>query len=329
MRQGPLPMRVALPLGVDEAAMAHRVAGLPVVTLAGQTMGTTWRVLVAAPLAASGSLLALVQGRLAQVVAAMSHWDASSELGRFNRAQAGTWQVLSRDFAHVMQASFVIAQASGGAFSPAIGHLVNLWGHGPTGPVECAPDAAAIAALRPVCDWRALAWDAPARHLQQAGGVALDLSGIAKGFGVDAVSEALTAQGFAHHLVEVGGEWRGRGVAPDGRPWWVDLENPPDSDLPPLRVGLHGLAVATSGIWVRGCHTLDPRNGMPVEAVTGCSVLHESAMWADGWASALSVLGPEEGLVLAQALGLAVRWIIPCDQGFAEVLSPAFYDMLG
>ncbi|WP_246027438.1 FAD:protein FMN transferase [Novosphingobium umbonatum] len=327
-------MRVALPLGVDEAAMAHRVAGLPVVTLpvitlAGQTMGTTWRVLVAAPLAASGPLLALVQGRLAQVVASMSHWQADSELGRFNRAQAGTWQVLSRDFADVMQAAFAIAGASGGAFSPAMGHLVNRWGHGPTGPVEKAPDAAEVAALLPFCDWRALAWDAAARRLQQAGGVALDLSGIAKGFGVDAVSDALTAQGFAHHLVEVGGEWRGRGVAPDGRPWWVDLENPPGADLPPLRIGMHGLAVATSGIWVRGWHTLDPRDGMPAEHVAGCSVLHESAMWADGWASALSVLGPEQGMALAQAQGLAVRWIIPSDQGFAEKLSPALLDMLG
>jgi thiamine biosynthesis lipoprotein len=58
-------------------------------------------------------------------------------------------------------------------------------------------------------------------------------------------------------------------------------------------------------------------------------VLHESAMWADGWASAFSVLGPEEGLPLAQAQDLAARWIIPSDQGFAEVLSPALIALLG
>lgn len=323
-------LRIALPDQVDEAAVRAHDATLPMMTIQGQAMGTLWRIHATPPRdVAPMAIRHAVQRRLDALVAQMSHWEEVSELCRFNRLVPGAWAMLSLDFATVIQAALEIARASEGAFSPSIGALVDLWGFGPPGPVEAAPDAAAIAAVLPVSDWRLLDFELATRRLRQPGGLALDLSAIAKGYAVDAVMRDLAAMGIVHALVEVGGELSGRGLRPDGQPWWVDLELPSGACLAPLRVGLHGLSVATSGSYVRGAHNLDPRTGHPATGgVTACSVIHMSTMLADGWASALTVLPLETGMALATRMGMAVRWIVGEGASAREWLSPALLAML-
>ncbi|KQT32852.1 thiamine biosynthesis protein ApbE [Sphingomonas sp. Leaf412] len=286
-------------------------------------MGTTWRVLLVRPRGLRVDLAAAVAARLAGIVAEMSHWAHDSVLSRFNRAAAGAWIALPPDFAQVVDAAFDVAQASGGAFDPAIGRLVDLYGHGPPGP-QPAPDADAVAAARDASGWHRLDRDAGARRLRQPGGCALDLSGIAKGFAVDAVADLLAQHGVTHALVEIGGELSGRGVQPSGEPWWVDLETPPGAAVAPLRVALHGLSVATSGDYVRGAHNIDPRAGLPAAGAVAVSVIHASAMIADAWASALIVLG-EDAAGVAALHGLAARLVTRA----GEHLSPALAAMLG
>ncbi len=127
-------------------------------------------------------------------------------------------------------------------------------------------------------------------------------------------------------LVEIGGELVGRGIRPDGEPWWVDLENPPGMALPPLRIALHGLAVATSGRYVRGDHNIDPRTGRPpANDVIAASVIADAAIDADAWASAFAVLGGEAALALAERHGIAARLVL---DGGVERLSPALLAML-
>ena len=297
--------------------------------LDGETMGTTWSVRFIGP---SGLRLAAIEAAIVRacdaVIAQMSGWDAASDLSRFNRAPAGTVRPLPDDFATVLDAALKIAAASGGAYDPSAGALVALWGFGPSGETALAlrHDDPAFRAPSPQdcarvhCGWDALPWDGARRTLTQAGGVALDLSAIAKGFAVDRVSELLGALGLRDHLVEIGGELRGAGLKPDGQPWWVDLEPPAaDCGLAPLRIALHGLSVATSGDY-RKCfvdatgqwrsHTIDPRTRRPVEhGLASVTVVHDSAMAADGWSTALMVLGPNEGLALADRLGLAARLV--------------------
>lgn len=318
--------RIALPEHVDTEALRRCDPTMPITSLSGRTMGTTWRIHVVVPRGMEPQTIReTAQARLDTLVVQMSHWEAGSHLCRFNRLAAGDWDELPGDFAQVMQAALEIARESGGAFSPSIGRLVDLWGFGPPGPAARAPDVEAIDALLPLSDWRRLCFEPATRRLRQPGGMALDLSGIAKGFGVDAVMADLTAMGVVHALVEVGGELCGRGLRPDGQPWWVDLEAPQGVAVPPLRVGLHGLCVATSGSYVRGTHNLDPRLGTPAASgVVACSVLHHSAMVADAWASAFSVLSVEEGMLLAIRKSLAVRWVMAGE----ERLSPALLAMM-
>ena len=318
-------MRLAVPPEIDPAAMATWRSGVPVMELAGETMGTSWRVKLAVPERFDGlAVRAAIVARLDDIVAQMSHWEPDSLLGQFNRAAPDTWFDLPTDFATVIATGLDIAQRSQGAFDPAIGALVNLWGHGPVA-VEGPPDEAALEAARAVSGWQRLKF-ADGR-LRQPGGLQLDLSGIAKGYAVDAVADLLATHGIAHCLVEIGGELVGRGMRPDGNPWWVELETPADT-VPPIRVALHQSAVATSGDYVRGFHTIDPRTGSPVKHAMAVSVIHTSAMLADGWATALSVLPPAAMREMAQSEDLKVRALMRVGNGVEEWLSPSLRTMI-
>ena len=267
-------------------------------------MGTDWSLHAVSPPpgAAEG-----VQAALDLVVAQMSQWEVESDLSRFNRGAAGAWHEIPAEFAHVVEAGLQIARASDGAFDPGLGYLTDAWGFGSAGPVEAVPEQAATPD-------RTIDFDPAMRRIRRGEGAALDLSGIAKGYGVDLAAEWLVANGVRHFLLEVGGELRGEGIRPDGQPWWVDVEMPPTSSIAPWRIALHDLSVATSGNYRRGfsaggtyySHSFDPTTGRPVvNGVASVTVLHRDCMMADGWATALTVLGPDAAILLADTHGLA------------------------
>lgn len=285
-------------------------------------MGTTWSVqLLAARDADLRALHAGVQAQLDAVVAQMSTWEPDSAISRCNRAPAGTWHPLPEGFARVLDCALQVARASDGAFDPTLGALLGLWGFGPQAGDGSVPAPDALHAARAHCGWQRIRRDDHGR-LYQPGGLQLDLSAIAKGDGADQVAAWLRAQGVASALVEVGGELYGYGRKPDGQPWRVLVEAGPEEDdrtLPPCVLALEDCAVATSGDrWhhylragQRYTHTIDPRRGRPIaHAPVAVSVIAETAMLADAWATALSVLDRDAGFELAnqQALGLRHVW---------------------
>jgi thiamine biosynthesis lipoprotein len=305
---------------------AARDAAGRIDAFAGDTMGTRWSVSV---VSAPAGVAEAVQAALDRVVAQMSQWEAGSDISRINRAAPGGWHPIPAEFARVLKAATAIAEASGGAFWPAVGAAADLWGFGPSPAPTAAPANEAITAAIA----GTIELDATGLRARRTGAARIDLSGIAKGFGVDLVAEALQQLGLRHFLIEVGGELRGQGIKPDGQPWWVAIEPPPGSRIAPLRAALHELSVATSGDYrrwldvggVRHHHTLDPRTGRPVDnGVRSVSVFHASCMEADAWATALAVLGAEAGLALADARGLAARIVA----GDTEFLSAALRAML-
>ncbi len=306
------------------AAFAARDAAAAIESFAGETMGTNWSLQAVAPPAAT---VHGVEAAFDLVVAQMSQWEGGSDLSRFNRARPGAWHDVPGELALVVAAALEIARASDGAFDPAMGRLTDAWGFGRSGPVDDVPVDLDVAADR------AIEYDAATQRLRRGEGGALDLSGIAKGYGVDLAAEWLRDIGVRHFLIEVGGELRGEGLRPDGQPWWVDVEMPPASSIPPWRIALHDLSVATSGSYRRGfdvggtrySHSFDPRTGRPiVNGVTSVTVLHRQCMIADGWATALTVLGPQAALALADAQGLAACIVA----GDREHISRAWRDML-
>ncbi len=128
------------------------------------------------------------------------------------------------------------------------------------------------------------------------------------------------ALGIRDYLVELGGEVRARGTSPEGRPWRVAVETPLAGERRAQAViELEGTGVSTSGDYRdfreidgrRISHTIDPRTGLPVShGLASVTVVHASVAAADAWATALMVLGPEEGLALAHREGLAALFIV-------------------
>lgn len=328
--------RVLLPHAISSAPPP---AGAAIVDLRGSSMGTGWSARIAG---AAADLDAMLQAELDLVVAQMSHWEPMSDLGRFNRAPAGSWHALPAEFLEVLAFALDVCDASAGACDPCAGALVNLWGFGPVNrhdqPGFLPPTPAQVQAV--LAQRAHVRLDPHTGQAWQPGGAQLDLSAIAKGYAVDRLALRLESLGIANYLVEVGGELRGGGVKPDGQPWWVALEQPPDSAAgdDDIVVALHGLAIATSGdyrrYFVDGAgrrpHTIDPRTGLPIDSgIASVTVIDASCMAADAWSTALTVLGAEAGLRLAERRGIAARFLVRQGGGtLREVTSSAFDAML-
>ncbi len=325
------------PRGAAPAASTLHVSfdALPLraAALAGATMGTTWSARLALPAGATEALARqAIQAALDDVVAQMSTWETESDISRYNRAEPG-WRELPAAFFHVLHHAMVLAEDSGGAYDPTVGPLVNAWGFGPWQRAFEPPSPAAIDAARLRCGWRRVRLDDARQAAHQPGGVYLDLSSIAKGYGVDRAAQALDALGVANYLVEVGGELRARGKRPDGAPWRVAVEVPDGSDNHALALPLQDLCIATSGDYrrhagdgdARYAHTIDPRSGQPVRnGVASVTVLHAGCMQADALATALTVLGERDGLAYADRHQLAALFILREGNGYRVAATAAF-----
>ncbi|KQV55872.1 MULTISPECIES: FAD:protein FMN transferase [unclassified Caulobacter] len=314
-----------------------RPVGGSVRAFGGATMGTTWSVKAVLPATTDlPALEAMVQRALDTVVAQMSPWEPLSHLSRYNRAAPGSWTSLPTAILTVLRRAIEVAEASHGAFDPTLGPLTDLWGFGPAPFSGQPPTAETIASLRDANGWKRLVLDGDA--LLQPGGLSLDLNGIAKGFGVDQAAAALDRAGVKSYLVEVGGELRGTGAKPDGQPWWVELERPPTASGGDVTVvALHDLSVATSGDYRRFfdhagrryAHTLDPATGAPTTNPTvSVTVLAKDCMSADAWATALTVIAPDDALAFAAGHDLAALIVSRSADGLDERLSPALQAML-
>ncbi|MFV0644308.1 MAG: FAD:protein FMN transferase [Sphingomonadaceae bacterium] len=316
---GPDPL--ALPLPLVPPLTGARDDYIPdlggtVHHLSGDAIGTKWHVTYVGDQTGDNDLVfACFYRALNQVIAQMSQWEPTSELSRFNAADAGTKMTISRGFSRVLDCALVLAQRSNGAFDPALGQESEAWGFGS---VEYSdlPDSENLYRTHAPTRWHDIVFDPDGPCLTQTGTIRLDLSGIAKGYAVDLVSASLRKAGVKHHLVDIGGELRASGVKPDGQPWWVEVESVPEQTDMPCRIALSGWSVATSGDWHRRrkgqgrewSHTLSARTGRPVEngnrAVT---VLHREAMQADGLATLLMALPFGEACHFADSQGVPAR----------------------
>ncbi len=307
-----------------------------VYTLSGQTMGTTWSVKTVG-LPAGTTLPALQQDLMALLVTInnqMSTYQDDAEISRYNRLAAGQWQQVSADFMAVLSLSLELAGQTGGAYDPTVGPLVNAWGFGPGAMRLQRPDDQVLEDARARVGYQRVQVDRDKQAVLQPGGVYLDFSSVAKGYAVDKLADFLDARGQQAYLVEIGGELRAAGHKPDGSAWRIAVEQP----VPGIRetgrvLELVDMAVATSGDYrnfftvdgVNYPHIIDPRTGLPVGHGTGSvTVLHPRCAHADALATALSVLGPEQGLAFARERNLAVLFVVREDDGFQEVRSPAF-----
>ena len=292
--------------------------------LNGPTMGTRWSALFHADaILDPGPVQAALQAAVTEVDAQMSTWKPDSDLMRLNRAPAGVWMAVPARLLEVLDLGLRIGAASGGAFDIGMGDAVRAWGFGSEPASAGAIRAAMAAARRPAHD--VLEIDRAARLVRKRAPVALDLNGIAKGYGVDRLAETLRGFGIAAFFVGIDGEMRASGLRPDGRPWAIAVEAPdPERRAPRAILTLEDGAVATSGDYRHGVtvqglrlsHTMDPKTGSPLRASpASVTVVARTCAEADAWATALMVLGPKAGGELAARLGLDALFLMRDDGG--------------
>lgn len=306
--------------------------------LEGSTMGTSYHITVVAAQGeqldvAADELQAAIDEQLREINQSMSTYIPDSELMQFNQAPVGDWQALSVPLIEVLQISQRISAKSDGAFDITVGPLVDLWGFGPQGAPQQVPEESEITRAREHMGFEHLALN-EAGQARKLADIRLDLSAVAKGYGVDVLSRYLESRGFEHFLVEIGGELRVKGFSPRGDQWRLGIEQPSLLHSGGRKtIELTDVAMATSGDYrnyyerdgQRYSHTIDPGTGRPiVHNLVSVTVLTDSTAEADAWATALNVLGPERAMELAEREGLAIYMIVKEDDGFADRYSPAF-----
>ena len=267
----------------------------------------------------------------------MSTYDSESELSLINHNFKPGWQEISEDLYLVLQMSLDINKKSNSAFDVTVGPLVNLWGFGPDKSQFQAPSQQDIDVLLGQVGSEALelrTTDNSSFQLRLKQARYIDLSAIAKGYAVDVLGVLLQSQGIDQYLVEVGGEIIANGFKPQQQPWRIAIEAPNDDGRSiQVIIPLSNMGIATSGDYRnffeqegrRFSHTIDGRTGKPVQHnLASVSVLHNSVGIADAWATALTVLGAEEGLVLAEKYGLAAYFIVRTGDGYQQISSSQF-----
>ncbi|WP_170506028.1 FAD:protein FMN transferase [Ruegeria arenilitoris] len=315
-----------------------------VVRLSGETMGTTFNITAIGQDLDENALAVAVEETLADVNAKMSNWDPNSEVSTFSAATSTEPVQVSADFAQVMAAANDVHEKTGGTFDVTLGPLIELWGFGPRKPEDPVPsDVEILKALNGVGQGRLLTLDAEAGTLTKSEpGVGINLSAIAKGYGIDAVAKTLRDAGIEDYLVEIGGDLVTMGQNDKGEAWRIGIEKPQaGAQTYQLIVSVSDLGMASSGDYknffeqdgVRYSHIIDPTTGRPItHRTTSVTVLAENAMMADAWATAMLALGQEKGLELAEEHKLAVyfisRDVTGGEDAYITVHSTAFKDAL-
>jgi thiamine biosynthesis lipoprotein len=305
----------------------------------GPTMGTVWTVVlpVEEELKEANRMQTLIQADLDALSLLMSTWDKTSELSAFNDDRSDRFIALSRETGLVLEAALEVTAASGGAYDVALGEVFALYGVGGDAephagesavPYKLIDDALARARSRPM-ERQGDAWRKPHPEAR------IDLSSIAKGFAVDRIGELLESQGYPHYLVEIGGEVRTRGRAGDEQPWAVGIELPDESA--PEGLLLEDAHVASSGSYrdwreidgVRIPHIIDGRDARPVtHDLVSVTVIADSTLRADAWATALLVVGRDEAQALAAQQQLDVQLVSNTDEGYSIWRSAGFAALL-
>lgn len=306
------------------------------IALHGQTMGTTFNVKYypSEHTPNQDQVLAAINKRLVDINQLMSTYIPDSELSLLNKAKAGEAFSLSPENVYLINEALRVNELSDGYYDITVGPLVNLWGFGPTGRVTKQPDAQVLEQSR---EW------VGAKKLSVTNNklakphdkTYIDLSSLAKGYGVDEVAKVLELFSVENYLVEIGGELRVNGVKANDAKWVVAIEKPPTSLQREIQLYVKpgNMGIATSGDYrlyfeengVRYSHLIDPLTGKPIKHnLATVTVFHPSSAVADALSTAINVMGPEKGLAIAEKHNIAIYMLVRSGDGFEEIVSSKF-----
>ncbi len=291
--------------------------------LQGKTMGTTYHIAVVHSkdtVIDKKILHNNIDQLLVDLNKQVSTYIPSSQISLFNQTKNTNWIAVNKDFFEIVKASQNVSEISAGNFDISISPLVNLWGFG-VKTHDKSPSEKQIQQAIAKIGYKQLELNSEQSSLRKLNAeLHIDLSAIAKGFAVDKVSQLLSNRGLSNHLIEIGGELRVSGTNQSDKKWRIAVEQP---DLT-TTIAKHGLeitnrAVATSGDYrnyfvekgIRRSHIIDPKTGYPIKHnLASVTVIHDSTMLADAYATALLVMGEKKGKLFAEENSLDVLMII-------------------
>ncbi|WP_245883925.1 FAD:protein FMN transferase [Vibrio albus] len=309
------------------------------VHLSGATMGTTYNIkyIEADNVPEPEVLQQEIDNRLEKVNDQMSTYRKQSELSQFNQYKGSEPFAVSPEMITVVKEAIRLSKLTSGALDVTVGPLVNLWGFGPEARPDVVPTDEELAERRKITGIDKLSIDGNALR-KSIPDLYVDLSTIAKGWGVDVIADYIESQGIHNYMVEIGGEIRMKGKNHENTGWRIAIEKPDANERAIQEIISPGdMAIATSGDYrnyferdgIRYSHIINPQTGKPIShKVVSVTALHPSCMTADGLATGLMVLGEEKGIELANEKGFAVFMVVKTDDGFKEVSSEAFKQYL-
>ena len=242
----------------------------------------------------------------------MSRHISTSDVSCINRGAGGSPVKVTSETFHVIEEAVRCGSITKGAFDITIGPLMDLWGFGTSNPT--IPSAPEIEQACSLVGWELVELNSENMTVRlPVQGMSIDLGGIAKGYAAEEGARVLKEYGISHALIDAGGNIVTVGSRPDGEPWRIGIRNPrgegaEDTIGPTLHV-VNG-AVATSGDYERFFihdgkryhHILHPGTGMPVQTVSGVTVMAKDSLHADMLSTAVFALGPDEGMELIETL---------------------------
>ncbi|WPN45619.1 MULTISPECIES: FAD:protein FMN transferase [unclassified Pseudomonas] len=308
-------------------------------SFSGPTMGSSYSIkyVLRADLPAPDQVRGQVEKILADVDQQMSTYRSDSDVERFNALPANRCQTMPAPILELVRVGEQLSAQSEGSFDLTVEPLLNLWGFGPQAREEKVPTAEALAEVRQRVGYTHLRIQGD--QLCKDAAVEVDFNSIAAGYAVDTIAARLEGRGIHDYLVEVTGELKAAGNKPDGSPWRIALEEPRDDRQVAERIiAVDGYGVSTSGDYrnyfeqdgQRFSHTFDARAGAPVShSLASVTVIHPSALMADGLSTLLLILGPERGLDYAEKHDIGAFFVIRADTGFVTRSSHAFERLSG
>lgn len=283
--------------------------------LRGSTMGTYYSVVIDSPGDVDeADLRQQIEQRLKQINDQMSTWDSESEISRFNQSTSTDWFQVSTEFATVVTEADRIFRLTDGYFDPTVAPLIDLWGFGDQRKRTVPADPAIRQALQQIgMDKLHVRLDPPAlkKDLPE---LQLNLSAIAKGYGVDAIALLLQDNDLPSFIVDIGGETRAGSAKATGAKWRLGVESIDGKGVSRI-LELASQSVATSGDYrnnftvdgVRYSHAIDPTTGRPVQnPPASVSVVSDECMTADALATALMVMPTAQAKALAESEQLSI-----------------------
>ncbi|MBL0710424.1 MAG: FAD:protein FMN transferase [Colwellia sp.] len=317
------------------------------ILLQGITMGTTYNVKVVSTLeqVETLKLQTKIDAALKQINQEMSTYIPDSELSLFNKSTSTQPIEISTHFARVLREAIRLGELSDGKLDVTVGPLVNLWGFGPEQRPEVVPNDEILAQTRALIGLSNLHLNSNKNGNNLSKDIPdlyIDLSTIAKGYGVDIIADLIEASGIDNYLVEIGGEMRLKGFKHTGELWAIAIEKPILDTSGEQRAIYQVVipkdnAVATSGDYrnyfevdgQRFSHIIDPDTGKPINHnLVSVTVIAPSSMTADGLSTTLMVMGAEKGMTFATKNDLAALFISKGEHGFNEQFTLKFKQYL-